>query len=123
MEKKFNVGDIVRLDPGKTKNMGYFGFRDKDAVIIDSFPEHGLYVISIGNKPMSTSVSSDIIVMVEPYDQKTAFLTEFKDLMNKHGVRFGIDLENKDVSFSFNDGEVSVFSEEFFKIATKIKKI
>ncbi len=92
-----------------------------DAVIIDSFPEHDLYVISIGNKPISTSVSSDIIVMVEPYNPKTAFLTELKDLMNKHGVRFGIDLENKDVSFSFNDGEVSIFSEEFFKIITDIK--
>ncbi len=121
MEKKFNVGDRVRLNTKKTKNMGYFGFRDKDAVIIDSFPEHDLYVISIGNKPISTSVSSDIIVMVEPYNPKTAFLTELKDLMNKHGVRFGIDLENKDVSFSFNDGEVSVFSEEFFKIITDIK--
>lgn len=52
---------------------------------------------------------------------KTQFLTEFRKLMQKHNVRFGIDLENKDVSFSFDDEEVSVFSEEFFKIATDIK--
>lgn len=102
MEKKFNLGDRVRL-----KSNGSI----VDVVIAkDGWIDYNENRRITGSCPMEE---------VEPIDQKTAFLTELKDLMNKHNVRFGIDLENKDVSFSFDDGKVSVFSEEFFKIATK----
>ncbi len=111
MEKKFNVGDRVTCtDNGK---LGVVTEVDVDGygcvVMFDDGEDTWIesYMLGHSNEP--------------PYCTKTAFLTELKDFMNKHGVRFGIDLENKDVSFSFNDGEVSVFSEEFFKIITDIK--
>lgn len=111
MEKKFNIGDrVMCTDNGK---LGVVTEVDID----------GYGCVVLFDDGEDTWIESDMLGHSNepPYDQKTAFLTEFKDLMNKHGVRFGIDLENKDASFSFNDGEVSVFSEEFFKIITDIK--
>lgn len=84
MEKNFKVGDRVRLNPETTQGLGYRDFRGKDAVIINAYPHIDLYEISIGNKPISTSVKSNGLVIVEPYDPKTAFLSELKELLAKY---------------------------------------
>lgn len=119
MEKKFNIGDRVRFIRNYDDDFVYV---DKgDCGTIESADTYFGIQIVLDSPECVSLFDTDYIELITPYDQKTAFLTELKDLMNKHGVRFGIDLENKDVSFSFGDGEVSVFSEEFLKIATDIK--
>lgn len=111
MEKKFKVGQrVMSTDDGQ---LGVITEIDNDGygcvVLFDDGEDTWLecYMLEHSNEP--------------PYCPKTAFLTEMTNLMNKHGVRFCIDLENKDASFLFNDGEVSVFSNEFCKIITDIK--
>lgn len=86
---KFEIGDRVRLNPETTQGFGYCDFRDKDAVIINAWPHIDLYEISIGDKPISTGVKSNDLVMVEPYDPKTAFLSELKDLLARYGAELG----------------------------------
>lgn len=86
MEKKFNIGDRVRLNSETTQGLGYCDFRDKDAVIINAWPHIDLYEISIGDKPISTGVKSNDLVMVEPYDPKTAFLSDLAAVLRKHNA-------------------------------------
>lgn len=96
MEKNFKVGDRVRLNPETTQGLGYRDFRGKDAVIINAYPHIDLYEISIGNKPISTSVKSNGLVIVEPYDPKTAFLSELKGLLEKYDASIYVDFNQSD---------------------------
>lgn len=103
MENKFKVGDRVRLNPETTQGLGYRDFRGKDAVIINAYPHKDLYEISIGNKPISTSAKSNELVMVEPYDPKTAFLSELKGLLGKYHARFEVDFSSQTTHLIIGD--------------------
>lgn len=121
MEKNFKVGDRVRLNPETTQGLGYRDFRGKDAVIINAYPHIDLYEISIGNKPISTSVKSNGLVIVEPYDPKTAFLSDLAAVLRKHNAVINVGWNNYfdtdklpriDIDIMFKDGNEGICFED-----------
>lgn len=121
MESKVKVGDRVRLNPETTQGLGYRDFRGKDAVIINAYPHIDLYEISIGNKPISTSAKSNELVMVEPYDPKTAFLSDLVAVLRKHNAVINVGWNNYfdtdkspriDIDIMFKDGNEGICFED-----------
>lgn len=120
MESKFKVGDRVRLNPETTQGLGYRDFRGKDAVIINAYPHTDLYEISIGNKPISTSVKSNDLVIVEPYDPKTAFMARLQSLLREFDaeIRFLESDTSPAIVFMGHKDEKTRFGEFIANIAS-----
>lgn len=93
MEKKFNVGDRVR-----SKFYGVVGTImeiDTDGYILKPDTDDDMWIADTD---------------VEPYDPKTAFLSELKGLLEKYGARIGCNPVRDDefeICIDFKDSMIS----------------
>lgn len=90
MEKKFNLGDRVR-----SKFYGIVGTIteiDTDGYILKPDADDDMWIADTD---------------VEPYDPKTAFLSELKELLEKYGAELGdcgiYEIEGMEVTFDNGD--------------------
>lgn len=99
MEKKFNIGDRVRFKGDYLQYVEDAVSNGREYLITDVG-----YDSSEVTLHCPVFIDNDDLVLVEPVDRKTAFLSELKGLLEKYGACIYDDEQYK-LIIEFNDGD------------------
>lgn len=110
MEKKFNVGDRVRVNDPEWElrfdcgnDIGVVTSEDIGQVKGESFYGEDFVEVAFCDGWVRDDLLKEELEVVESYDPKTAFLSELKGLLEKYGAELGdsgvYEIEGMEVTF------------------------
>lgn len=99
MEKKFKKGDKVRVTISKWERHFDCGndigalTNDDIGIVIGQSYDADFIEVSFFNGFVCLDFTEDELELIEPYDPKTAFLSELKELLEKYNAKIDVRLD------------------------------
>lgn len=123
MKNKFNIGDRVRFTRKDCHWIEISIDNGDEGVVVGNGSGYFHNSVEVNFGGVSDEISADYLELIEPYDPKTAFLSDLADVLRKHNAVINVSWNNSwqaddakypliDMDILFNDSVTGISFED-----------